>query len=216
MNRVNLVALDWRLLIYMNRTNTPPPIRTPETIEQRIAASLRDFGRFHEPIKAEELAIILESVVSTLFAEQRIGGVNVGITHSITGMEVYIGSGEASVCFLVRIHKPIVAAIKFSYILINDPVSIRKKLVVKKGTLEIIEKTRRFDLKAKAALTAINVENMARQELSDLSGIILKTLPPQLRHHGVEGIISDIGLMLTDSNLEVCLEGEFWPVITGD
>jgi hypothetical protein len=105
-----------------------------------------------------------------------------------------------------------VAAIQFSYSLINDPVSIHNKLVVKKGTLNIVEKTRRFDLKAKAALTAINVEHLARQELSDLSGIIFKTLPPQLRHHGVEGTLSDIELILTDTNLEVCLEGEFWPI----
>jgi hypothetical protein len=196
----------------MDALNPSSNIRSPETIEQRIAASLRDFGRFHEPIKAEELACILESVVSTLFSEQKVGGVNVGITHSITGMEVYIGSAEASVCFLVRIHKPIVAAIKFSYSLINDPVSIRSKLVVKKGTLEVIEKTRRFDLKAKAALAAINVDYLARQELSDLSGIILKTLPAQLNIHGVEGDISDIGLVLTETKLEVCLEGEFWPI----
>lgn len=200
----------------MTTSNLPTPIRTPETIEQRIADSLRDSGRFHEPIEAEELAIILENVVSTLFSEQKVGGVNFGIAHSISGMEVYIVSGEASVCFLVRIHKPIVAAIKFSYILINDPVSITHKLVVKKGTLEIEERTRRFDLKAKAALTAINVEYMARQELSDLSGIILKTLPPQLRHHGVEGNLTSIGLVLTDSNLEVCLEGNFWPIVNGD
>jgi hypothetical protein len=84
--------------------------------------------------------------------------------------------------------------------------------VVKKGTLEVIEKTRRFDLKAKAALAAINVDYLARQELSDLSGIILKTLPAQLKIHGVEGDISDIGLVLTETNLEVCLEGEFWPI----
>lgn len=200
----------------MDASNVSTQIRSPETIEQRIAVSLRDFGRFHEPIKAAELAIILENVVSTLFSEQKIAGVNVGITHKVSGMEVYINGGEANVCFSVRIHKPIVAIIRFSYILINDPVSIRNKLVVKKGTLVIEEKTRRFDLKAKAALTAINVEYLARQELSDLSGIILKTLPPQLRNHGVEGTISDIGLSLMDSSLEVCLEGDFMPIIGGD
>lgn len=202
--------------VYMDALNPSSQIRTPETIEQRIAASLRDFGRFHEPINAGELAIILESVVSTLFSEQKVGGLNVGVTHSITGMEVYIDNHEADICFLVRIHKPIVAAIKFSYSLINDPVAIGNKLVVKKGTLKIIERTRRFDLKAKAVLAAINVEYMARQELSDLSGIILKTLPPQLKNHGVEGIISDVGLILNDTFLDVCLEGEFQPSITGD
>jgi hypothetical protein len=199
-------------IAYMDASNLSTPIRSPETIEQRIAASLRDFGRFHEPIKAEELATILESVVSTLFSEQKVAGVNVGITHSITGMEVYIENAEAAICFLVRIHKPIVAAIKFSYSLINDPVSIRSRLVVKKGTLQIEERIRRFDLKARTALAAINVDHLARQELSDLSGIIVRTLPPQLRNHGVEGTLSDIRLILTDTNLEVCLEGDFWPL----
>lgn len=208
---VNLVSYRGSF-VYMDALNPSSHIRSPETIEQRIAASLRDFGRFHEPIQAEELARILEGVVSTLFSEQKVGGVNVGITHSINGMEVYIGEAQANVCFLVRIHKPIVAAIKFSYSLINDPVSVNNKLVVKKGTLEIVEKTRRFDLKAKAALAAINVDYLARQELSDLSGIILKTLPAQLRNHGVEGDISDIGLVLTEKHLEVYLEGECWPV----
>lgn len=196
----------------MDASNFLTEIRSPDTIEQRIAASLRDFGRFHEPIKAEELAIILESVVSTLFSEQRVAGINVDIGHSINNMQVYIRNAEAEVCFLVRIHKPIVAAIQLSYSLINDPVSIRNKLVVKKGSLEIEERTRRFDLKAKAALATINVDHLVRQELSDLSGIIFRTLPPQLRHHGVEGTLSDIGLALTDTDLEVCLEGEFWAI----
>ncbi|MFZ0545477.1 MAG: hypothetical protein WAM60_08565 [Candidatus Promineifilaceae bacterium] len=195
----------------MDASNTETSIRSPDTIEQRIAASLRDFGRFHEPIKAEELAIILEGVVSALFSEQRVAGVNVAITHSITNMEVCIINGEANICFVVRIHKPIVAVIHLSYCLINDPVSITNRLVVKKGTLEIMERTRRFDLKAKAALAAINVDYLVRQELSDLSGIIFRTLPPQLQTHGVDGTLSDIGLILTDTMLEVCLEGEFWP-----
>jgi hypothetical protein len=200
----------------MDASNLSTPIRSPETIEKRIAASLRDFGRFHEPIQAPELATIMEGVVSTLFSEQRIGGVTVPVTHSIPAMDVYIGNKEAQICFLVRIHKPIVAAIKFSYNLINDPVAIRNKLVVKKGTLLIEEKTRQLDLKAKAALAAINVDLLARQELSDLGRIILKTLPPQLKTHGVEGILHHIALVLTDTALEVTLEGDFWPVLSGD
>jgi hypothetical protein len=196
----------------MDASNLSTPIRSPETIEKRIAASLRDFGRFHEPIEADELAVIIEGVIVALFAEQKIGGVTVPVTSTVTAMEVYIGGEEAQVCFLVRIHKPIVAAIKFSYSLINDPVSIRNKLVVKKGTLVIEEKIRKLDIKAKAALAAINVEHLARQELSDLGRIILKTLPPQLENHGVEGILHNIELMLTDNNLVVSLEGDYWSV----
>ena len=155
-----------------------PQFVPQKNIEKRIAASLRDFGRFQESIEAADLAVIIKGVVSALFAEQKIGGVVVPVTSTISAMDVHIENSEAQVCFLVRIHKPIVAAIKFSYSLINDPVSIRNKLVVKKGTLIIEEKTRRLDLKAKAALTAINVDHLARQELSDLGRIILKTLPP--------------------------------------
>jgi hypothetical protein len=197
----------------MNALNSSHTIRTPETIEKRIAASLRDYGRFQETIQADELASIIEGVVMALFAEQKIGGVTVPVTSTVTAMEVHIDNSEANVCFLVRIHKPITAAIKFSYSLINDPVSIRNKLVVKKGTLIIEEKTRKLDLPAKTALAAINVEHLARQELSDLGRIILKTLPPQLETHGVAGILHDIGLLLTESMLEVCLEGDFWPLL---
>jgi hypothetical protein len=200
----------------MDALNLSTPVRPPENIEKRIAASLRDFGRFHESIKADELAIIIKGVVSALFSEQKIGGIVVPITSAIAAMEVLIDNKEAQVCFLVRISKPIVAVIEFSYSLINDPVSIRNKLVVKKGTLVIEEKTRRLDLKAKAALAAINVDHLARQELSDLGRIILKTLPPQLETHGVAGILHDIGLVLTDSALEVSLEGDFWPIFSGD
>jgi hypothetical protein len=56
------------------------------------------------------------------------------------------------------------------------------------------------------------VENLTRLELSDLSGIILRTLPPQLETHGVEGVLSDIGLVLGEDVLEVCLKGEFWGI----
>ena len=200
----------------MDASNLSTPVRTPENIEKRIAASLRDFGRFQESIEAADLAVIIKGVVSALFAEQKIGGVVVPVTSTISAMDVHIENSEAQVCFLVRIHKPIVAAIKFSYSLINDPVSIRNKLVVKKGTLIIEEKTRRLDLKAKAALTAINVDHLARQELSDLGRIILKTLPPQLQRHGVDGILHNIELVLTDSALEVSLEGDYWPISIGD
>jgi hypothetical protein len=51
----------------MDASNLSTHIRSPETIEKRIAASLRDYGRFHEMIPAGDLAIIMESVVSTLF-----------------------------------------------------------------------------------------------------------------------------------------------------
>lgn len=197
----------------MDALNSSPPIRTPETIEKRIAASLRDYGCFQEMIQADELASIIEGVVMALFSEQKIGGVTVPVTSTVTAMEVYIEDSEASVCFLVRIHKPIAAAIKFSYNLINDPVSIRNKLVVKKGTLYIEEKTRKLDLAAKAALAAINVEHLARQELSDLGRIILKTLPPQLETHGVAGLLHDIGLELDGSVLNVYLQGDFWPLL---
>jgi hypothetical protein len=73
----------------MDASNLSTHIRSPETIEKRIAASLRDYGRFHEMIPAGDLAIIMESVVSNHFSEQKVGGFVVGIFQTVTAMEVH-------------------------------------------------------------------------------------------------------------------------------
>jgi hypothetical protein len=119
------------------------------------------------------------------------------------------------VSFVVHIHRPIVAFLEFSYVLANDPAGHPGRIGVKKGTLRVEEKTRRLDLKAKAALAAIDVEGIARRELMDIPGIIVSTLPPQLARLGVIGTITKVELGFQDSHMDLCLEGTFVPVAQG-
>lgn len=178
-------------------------------IEDKIAQALLVHGRFKDKIGADELATIMRNVVYTIFAEHKVGGREVGLLHNVPTMKVHINNSQAAIGFIVHIHKPIVAFIKFQYTLVNDPVAVYPNLRVKRGSLTIAEHTRRFDIKAKAALAAINVKNLALKELADPAAVIIATLPLQLERHGLRGKLKNVELTLKDHDLEVYLEGEF-------
>jgi hypothetical protein len=178
-------------------------------IEAKIAKALMNNGRFKDKIDSDELATILRNVVYAIFAEYKIGGREVGLLHNVPTMKVHINNSQAAVGFIVHIHKPIVAFLKFQYTLINDPVSVIPNLRVKSGSLTISEHTRRFDIKAKAALAAINVKNLAIEEMADPAAVIVETLPAQLERLGARGELKTVQLTLKDHYLEVFLEGEF-------
>lgn len=180
-----------------------------DQIEERIANDLRYHGRFSAAINSDELVIVLRNLVYQVFAEQRVAGMDVSLVHNVPRMVVKIKNGRANVAFIVHIHKPIVAFIKFRYVLENDPRSGGQRLRLNHDSLEIEQNTRRFDLKAKAALTAINIEHLARKEMSDLNHIICRTLPPQLERRGIFGTLSTVHLNLVDDRLQILLEGEF-------
>lgn len=181
-------------------------------IQLRIANAFRDLGRFEDKINAEELSVIIRNLVYYMFAHQKFAGRDVHLVHNVPRMEVIIRDGQAEVKYVVHIHKPIVAFIEFQYVLINDPESADKQLRVKKGSLSIKEKTRRYDLKARAVLATANVKSIARKELADLTGVIIKTLPQQLKRHGLEGKLTGAELTLSDRLLNVSLWGDFKPL----
>jgi hypothetical protein len=183
-----------------------------DSIESRIAASLLKEGRFDESISSEDLGVVLRNVVFTMFAQYTIAGLDVGLVHNVPVMKVTINNSEADVQFIVHIHKPIVAFLKFRYKLINDPVSVAKQLRVKRGSLTTSEHTRRFDFKAKAALAATNLSNIARKELNNVNGVIYSTLLPRLELHGIAGSLTCLEMAMQDRDLLVCLEGEFRPL----
>lgn len=183
-----------------------------EDIEQRIARALLSEGHFDQDLNARDLAIILRNVIYTMFAQQTVAGHDFSLVHNVPSMKVAIKDGEAQVCYVVHIHRPIVAFLEFKYTLVNDPVAISRRLRLKRGTLEVTEHTRRLDLKARAALAAISIETMARRELTDVTKIIRDTLPPQLARHGVEGTMENIELALHGRSLRVVLAGRFWPL----
>lgn len=178
-------------------------------IEDKIAKALTTNGQFEDNIDSDELATILRNVVYAIFAEYKIGGREVGLLHNVPTMKVHINNSQADVGFIVHIHKPIVAFIKFQYTLINDPVSVFPNLRVKHGSLTISEHTRRFDIKAKATLAAINVKNLAQKEMANPAAVIVETLPAQLERLGAKGELKTVQLTLKDHHLQVFLEGEF-------
>lgn len=182
-------------------------------IEERIAAALVADGRFHNRINGADLAVILRNVVYYMFAHQKFAGVDVGIVHNIIQMDVTLADDEARVVFEVHIHSPIVAFLEFRYVLENDPDQFGSALRLQPGTLHIEQRTRRFDIKAKTALAAMNVQRIALQELSNTRDIIRKTLPPQLRKQHIDGALTHIELELMDDALCVLLEGEFAPLL---
>jgi hypothetical protein len=182
-------------------------------IEERIATSLLENGRFHGYLSAKELALIMRNLVYAIFSQQRFGGRDVKLVHNIPSMKIAIKNHQADVSFLVHIHKPIVAFLTFSYSLLNDPISTGRNLRIKHGSLKTRQDTRRFDLKAKAVLAAIDIVGLAQRELADPAAIILSTLPQQLRKQGVWGKVRSIELFLHDQSLEVVLEGEFESVL---
>ena len=180
-----------------------------EPIEREIAASLLEQGRFEGRIGGEQLAIIFRHLVYAVFASQQFAGHDVSLVHKVPSMTVDIEDDQADVQFTVHIHRPIVAFLGFAYTLVNDPVSGSRKLRVTRGTLLIRKRTRRFDIKAKTALAAINVERLARKELANVNSVITTTLPLQLERHGLEGRIDNVELVLRGGLMHVCLEGEF-------
>jgi hypothetical protein len=186
-----------------------------DEIEARIASALISDGRFEATLSGDELSAVLRKLVYTMFGKHTLAGQGFNLVHNVATMQVIINASEAKVGFIVHIHKPITAFLKFKYCLVNDPVSANRRLRLKRDSLVIRENTRRFDIKAKAALAAINIEKIARQELSNPARIIQVTLPEQLEKHGLGGRITCIELALKDHHLELGLEGDFKP-LSGD
>ncbi|UCG25295.1 MAG: hypothetical protein JSW55_04670 [Chloroflexota bacterium] len=183
-----------------------------DQIEARIASALTSDGRFEARLNSDELSAVLRQLVYTMFSKHTLLGQGVNLVHNVATMRVVMNESEAKIGFIVHIHKPIIAFLKFKYCLVNDPVSVDRKLRLKRDSLVVRQHTRRFDIKAKAALAAINIEKIARQELSNPSRIIRATLPDQLEKHGLCGSFTRIEMALKDHYLELRLEGDFEPL----
>jgi len=181
-------------------------------VDDRIIRGLQA-GMYHERINADDFGIILRHIVHTIFAQKRVAGFDVGIVHNVAKMNVTIKNEEINIAFVVHVNKPIVAFLNFAYVLINDPEE-ENCLALKKGTLRVEDKTRRFDLKAKTALKAMQTTRLARSELSDLSMVIEKTWPLHLQTLGHDGELTAVRLQIEDDMLSVFLEGSIEGITT--
>lgn len=184
-----------------------------DQVEQKIAAELVNHGRFDSQINSEELAIILRNLVFAMFDNHTLAGQGINLIHNVATMRVRISNSQADIRFIVHIHKPITAFLKFKYTLVNDPVSVSPRLTLKRNSLVIDEHTKRFDIKAKAALAAINIRSIAHKELADPTRIIRTTLPERLARQGLSGQFTCIEMGLADQHLALCLEGNFEPIM---
>lgn len=182
-----------------------------EAVELKIASALLQTGRYTGQLNEDELAAVIKNIVYVRFANQKVGGLALDIVHNVPTIDVKLSQSQAVVSFLVHIHKPIIAFLQFRYVLINDPYAEGddKRIRLKKGTLSIKKDTRRFDLKAKAALAAFDVERIASKELIDLAGIIDMTLRHRMNGHGIVGKIKKIQLQIEEKRLNLELEGDF-------
>jgi hypothetical protein len=179
-----------------------------DAIELKIAASLLEDGHFKGHLNEQELTNVIRNVVYARFANQRIGGRDISLVHNVASIRVQLSNEEVHVSFLVHIHSPIIAFLRFRYVLVDDDLPGCKKITMKRGSLSIRKDTRRFDIKAKAALATIDVEAIARDELADLAGILKGALLDQMKCVGISGEISEIELNVGEDCLDVYLEGD--------
>ncbi|MFN8374292.1 MAG: hypothetical protein U0694_15615 [Anaerolineae bacterium] len=176
-------------------------------IEKRIALSFLEYNEYCAYINSYDLGIILKKVLYTLVAEQKVAGFDVPILHNVSEMSIRIDKGAVYVKSEVHVRAPVTAFIRFKYILENVEDAPRLRLM--KNTLKVEEVTKPFDIAAKLALKVMDVESIARYELSDPGAVILRTLPDQLRPHGFDGKITTIELELMDDNtLSVFMKAE--------
>lgn len=180
-----------------------------ETIEKKIVDSLCQHGEFKEQIDAYDLAIIMRNIVYTMFGEFRLAGLDIGLLHNVPSIKVAIANGEARISYLVHIHRPIIAFLAFQYTVENDVKGGGRKLRLKRGSFNYTERTRPLDLKARAALAAVNIKHIAQKELQDLGQIISKTLPAQLEQYGVSGELDRVELQVDGKKLRIWLQGDF-------
>ena len=180
-----------------------------QAVEERIVNSLCQHGEFNDQIDAHDLTIIMRNIVYTMFGEFKLAGLELNLLHNVPTMKVAIKNGEARISCIVHIHKPIIAFITFKYTIANDAIDESRKLRLKRGSFIYKERTRRFDLKAKVALAAVNIKQLARKELRDLGQVITKTLPVQMEQYGVSGDLRQVELHLTGEKLNIWLQGDF-------
>lgn len=174
-------------------------------VDDRIIRGLRG-GEYHERMNADDFGVILRHIVHTIFSQKRVAGFDVGIVHNVAKMNVTIANDEIDIAFVVHVHKPIIAFLNFSYVLVNDPEN-ENRIALKEGTLQVENKTRRFDIKAKTALTAMQTTRLAQSELSDLSVVIETTWPLHMQTLGHDGRLTAVNLHIENDALCVFLQG---------
>ncbi len=170
-----------------------------EQIDRQVAQALSNPGQFGYAFTSEELAVVFANIFFTLIDTHKFAGLTVPLIHNVAQMDVQIKYPCIAVQSLLHIHSPIKAFINVDYELGNHPY-LSGALTFDQQSLKVKERTGRLDLIAKAALSAIDVEGVVRDELKDPAQVIRKTLPHRLKSYGFDGTIGRVRLEVTPDN----------------
>ncbi|MGB8645489.1 MAG: hypothetical protein WCF84_09645 [Anaerolineae bacterium] len=190
--------------------------QSSEQVDREVAESLTVSGKFERSFNSLDLGVVFANLIHTLVELQKFAGLTVPLVHNVAAIEVETRYPRISVGLVLHIHSPIKAFIDIEYGLINHPTKIGG-LTLARRSLIVQEKTARFDLVAKAALSTINLEGLVERELKDPAQIIRQTLPHRLHVYGFEGQIGQVHLEITpDNHLKTLLSARLTGHATGD
>ncbi len=173
--------------------------RSSEQIDREVAEALTQNHQFVHSFSSQELAVVFANIFHTLIDLQKFAGVTVPLIHNVASIGVEVRYPRITTSTLLHIHSPIRAFIEVGYSLSNDFERPGNLALIRRSLL-VQEKTARFDLLARSALAAINIEGLVERELRDVAKVIRLTLPHRLRLYGFAGTIDNVQLEVTPDN----------------
>ncbi len=176
-----------------------------ERIDRQVAQSLLTTQRYEAHFTSEDLSVVFANILHTLVELQKFAGLSVPMTHNVAEMKVTIRHPRLAARTILHIHNPIQAFITISYELVNSPEE-PGTLALVEGSVRVKHTTKRFDLVARAALSAMDVAGLIEAELNDPAQVIRKTLAYRLKTYGFRGEIQQVKLEITqDQRLQTLL-----------
>ncbi len=167
-----------------------------ERIDREVAEAFLAANRYESHFTSEDLTVVFANIFYTLVELQRFAGLSVPVTHNVAQMQVTIRHPHLSARSILHIHHPIQAFIELSYKLTNVP-DRPGALALVRDSVRVKQTTRRFDLVAKAMLSAMDVAGLIESELNDPAQVIRKTLAHRLKTYGFAGEIRQVELEIT-------------------
>ena len=178
-------------------------------LEQQIADALVSKGVFIGYLSSDELEPIFGAILLGLVSRQLLHGREIFVESEVIDIQIDIADGQMRVHSAARLLHPIAAELEFDYVLENAPLSDPPNLRLKRDYVQIVERTARFDLFARVALSAVGVQQIAQRELRNPAQIIKKTLPPRLKLNGCTTPLEEVTLQIEeDDTLHFYIAGQ--------
>lgn len=159
---------------------------------EKAAAQLKESGSFHQDLTRDEVASIMQGVVTGLLSGQD------KVKASVPTMNVMLKGKKGGINGLVVVESPIEATIGLQVALGNDTDSNRIKTL----RLNVKEEA---DEGAKVALALADIPGKTKEVLRDPNKALFDTIKEQLEPRGVA--LTSIGLQFNEDTLSLNLKG---------